>query len=112
MCYLLETFYGLETFLSNVIEAVLTGGNDVNFRGTHIPSGWSPGRLLLTLAPDIVSTLMAVFFRTYQNVYHFKCTELKASDNNEVLMSFPNCKSSVQNFLHIALGRLDFAGCS
>jgi len=31
-----------------------------------------------TLAPDIVSTLMAVFFRTYKNVYHFTCTELKA----------------------------------
>lgn len=47
VCYLLARFYALETFLSNVIEAVLTGGNDVNCRGTHIPSGWSPGRLLL-----------------------------------------------------------------
>jgi len=40
----------------------------------------------------------------------FTYTELKASDNNEVHMSFPNCESSVQNFLHMALGRLDFAG--
>jgi len=73
---------------------------------------WAAVFFFFTLAPDIVSTLMAVFLRTYKNVYHFTCTELKASDNNEVHMSFPNCESSVQNCLHIALGRLDFAGSS
>jgi len=25
---------------------VLAGGKDINFRGTHIPSDWSPGWLL------------------------------------------------------------------
>jgi hypothetical protein len=45
-------------------------------------------------------------------VSYFKCTEQKASDESEVLISFQNGGSSEWNLLHVTLWSLEFVVAS